>query len=213
MIPKPPPAESLNYDVIRPQVRTGDILLFRGKGPTSRIIQWGSKSPYSHAGIAARWGNRLMVFQSARRGVEVLPASTVVDKYEGQVDWWSVRSELREHVREHELMSACIEALGTPFSSFGIIRLMWLMLIRRFRGHKDTDRAPEQMFCSWYVSLAFRRAGLDLVDVSSDDCTSPGDIANSKAVELRGCLHRDPEAEGVEPVERNPDSDIGFAIQ
>ena len=57
------------------EVKDGDVLLFQGTGWLSRFIRWGSNSAYSHAGIALWWGARLMVVQSANRGVEVLPAA------------------------------------------------------------------------------------------------------------------------------------------
>src|SRR5688500_20257335 len=74
------------YTQIRGRIRTGDILLFQGTSPLSRLIRWGSGSEYSHAGFAAWWDGRLLVFQASGRGAEVLPASSAVDAYDGQVD-------------------------------------------------------------------------------------------------------------------------------
>lgn len=39
------------YNEIRPTLKTGDIVLFSGKGWSSRLIKWGTNSKWSHVGI------------------------------------------------------------------------------------------------------------------------------------------------------------------
>ena len=60
----------------------------------------------------------------------------------------------------------------------------------RITGRHDAVSLPQSMFCSQYVSLCYRNAGLDLVRDASDDLTSPAAIARSGNAELRAVLRR-----------------------
>lgn len=178
------------YADVRPHIRTGDILLFQGKSALSRFIRWGSDSTYSHAGMAAWWGPRLVVFQSAgRRGIEVLPVSRAVYDYDGRVDWWSLTEEHHAHLDRDRLVDVAITELGKPYATVGLAAVVWRMAIGRFRGTPDPKADPEAMFCSQYVSYCCRQAGLDLRPDTEDACTSPGDLATSGRLRLQAVLH------------------------
>ena len=81
--PARPRGEPVAYPDVRAQIQDGDVLLFQGTHWLSRLIRWGSKSPYSHAGVALWWGPRLMVVQAVGKGVEAVPLSHAVDRYSG----------------------------------------------------------------------------------------------------------------------------------
>lgn len=183
------------YDSIRHRVRDGDILLFQGKGFMSRFIRWGSDSPYSHAGMMAWWGPRLMVLQAAGRGVEVLPVSRAVYEYDGRVDWWTVAPGRDAELDRKELLRVAMTHLGKPYATVGLVELVWLMLLGKFRGRPDPRTDPESMFCSQYVSYCYRMAGLDLRTDTDDACTSPGDLATCGLLELRSILRYDRETQ------------------
>lgn len=185
-----PAAPRCRYDSVRERIRTGDILLFRGRGWLSRFIRWGSDSVYSHAGMAAWWGERLVVLQSAGRGVEVLPVSRAVHDYDGQVDWWSLAPEHEDALDRGALVGVAITQLGKPYATVGLVELVGRMVVGRFRGTPDPKGDPESMFCSQYVSYCYRRAGLDLREDTEDACTSPGDLADCGKLALRAVLHR-----------------------
>ncbi|MFT3925692.1 MAG: hypothetical protein QM778_24335 [Myxococcales bacterium] len=188
--PRPAAEPRVQYPSAREQIQTGDVLLFRGTSAVSRIIRWGSRSPYSHAGLAAWWGDRLIVFQAVSHGAQVIPLSSAVDAYDGQVDWWTPHAGVtvdRERLVEH-----AVTMLGRAYAFHGVFDLMWRMTQRRFRGMKDRRAAPKELFCSQYVSYCYRKAGIDLVDGTDDGSTSPGDLANSGRLVFRGILHADP---------------------
>jgi hypothetical protein len=54
----------MRYSDCKKHIKTGDIILWSGKMPHSRLIRWLTKSKWSHVGIAVWWGNRLMVLDS-----------------------------------------------------------------------------------------------------------------------------------------------------
>lgn len=182
-------APHARYGEVRSGIRTGDILLFQGTSALSRFIRWGSQSTYSHAGMAAWWGPRLVVLQAAGRGVEVLPVSSAVDDYDGRVDWWTIHPDYDAQLNRNKLVDHAITELGKPYATVGLATVVWRMAVGRFRGLPDPKADPEAMFCSQYVSYCYRVAGLDLCPDTSDDCTSPGDLALSGRLTLEATLH------------------------
>jgi hypothetical protein len=54
----------MKYDLLRPHIQNGDLILWSGTAPHSRLIRWITKSKFSHVGIAVWWGPRLMVLDS-----------------------------------------------------------------------------------------------------------------------------------------------------
>ncbi len=178
------------YPSARKQIQTGDVLLFRGTSAVSRIIRWGSRSEYSHAGLAAWWGDRLIVFQAVSHGAQVVPVSSAVDVYDGQVDWWAPRADIT--VDPEILLDYAVKMLGRAYAFNGVINLMWRMAIRRFKGLPDPKAAPKELFCSQYVSYCYRQAGVDLAKNIDDGSTSPGDLARGGLLEMKGVLRADP---------------------
>jgi hypothetical protein len=184
------------YREARSAIQTGDVFLFQGVSALSRFIRWGSKSPYSHAGIALWWRDRLMVIQSATRGVEILPASTAVERYDGQVDWWKPVDAVREATDGRRLIDAAFDELGKPFGVLPLVALVARMFRGEDQGNPDARRPSESYFCSQLVSRCYRKAGVDLVPGKADQDTSPGDLMRSGQMVLCGVLHR--HAEGVD---------------
>jgi hypothetical protein len=183
------------YPEARKQIQTGDVLLFRGTSAVSRVIRWGSRSHYSHAGLAAWWGDRLIVFQAVSHGAQVVPVSSAVDAYDGQVDWWVPKEEVR--VDPELLLNHAVDMLGRSYAFHGVLDLMWRMALRRFKGLPDPKTAPKELFCSQYVSYCYRQAGMDLVNGIDDGSTSPGDLATCGCLTMKGVLHADPAAKGA----------------
>lgn len=181
------------YPVVRAEIQTGDVLLFRGRGPFSQLIQWGSESVYSHAGFAARWEDRLLVFQATGLGASFVSLSAAVDAYDGDVDWFVPRPDVRAQLHERRLITAAVDLLGRRYGRGQILDLMWRMAMRKFRGRGDPSQAPREVFCSQYVSYCYRAGGFDLVPDTDDASTSPGDLAASGYLVHKGLLYADPD--------------------
>src|SRR6516165_2679582 len=90
-----PSAARAEYQKIRSDIQTGDILLFRGRHPLSKVIETISGAPYSHVAFLTKWDGRIIAMQADLRGVEVIPASLLVCRYEGRVEWWRLRAASR----------------------------------------------------------------------------------------------------------------------
>ncbi len=184
----------LCYQKVRKTIATGDVMLFKGKGPLSWIIRKGTGSDYSHCAIASWENERLMIYHAVFKGVKHVSASEAVEKYDGQVDWWSVRRDYTSGLDRAAIVEEARQHVGKPFATWNLVKLVGLMLIGRYKGTPDPDKAPEAMFCSWYVSRCYRIGGpLDLVEGAEDASTSPAMLQNSELLLLRGILHDDPE--------------------
>jgi hypothetical protein len=174
------PAETVDYQAIRDrEMRSGDILLFSGAYRLSGVIEWATHCPYSHVAVLSWWKDRLVAFQSDSRGVEVLPASTMVCRYNGKVDWWSLDEARRPEFNEDKFFDTALTLLGIKFGYATLFGLFVRMMLGRALGRRDSKRPPSSMFCSQFVSCCFRNALGDLAPAVNDASTSPADIMRS----------------------------------
>ena len=136
--------EKSNYPVLRERVRSGDVLAWKGKGLGSRIIRWGTNSPYTHVGIAQRVGNRVMVLEAMPGGVRMMPLSKRLPAYHVPVDrTWD--DERRDRAwQDVGLGYSYIDALITG--------------IRAYTGIRMKTRMPGR-HCSEYVGHVLGIAG------------------------------------------------------
>jgi hypothetical protein len=174
------PVETIGYQDVREHgIRTGDILLFSGAYRLSGVIEWATHCPYSHVAVLGWWKDRLVAFQSDSRGVEVLPASTMVCRYNGKVDWWSLDDARRPAFDEDKFLDTSLTLLGIKFGYATLLRLFARMMLHWTLGRADSNQPPSTMFCSQFVSCCFRNALGDLDPTVNDASTSPADIMRS----------------------------------
>jgi hypothetical protein len=174
------PDEKIDYQEVRARgIRTGDILLFSGAYRLSGVIEWTTHCPYSHVAMLGWWKDRLIAFQSDSRGVEVLPASTMVCRYNGKVDWWSLDDARRPALDEDRFFDTALTLLGIKFGYATLFGLFLRMLLKWPLGRADSIQPPSSMFCSQFVSCCFRNALADLDPAANDASTSPADIMRS----------------------------------
>lgn len=75
-----------NYEQLRPQIKSGDILLCSGNSLISSLIQKATNSVWSHIAFVIRLDSidRIMVLESVETiGVRTVPLSTYVNNYNG----------------------------------------------------------------------------------------------------------------------------------
>ena len=184
----------LKYDQVRREIKDGDILLYKGKGvlrsgfiPT--LVQLVTRSPYSHAGIAVWWNDRLMVIEAIGNGVIVNPVSLSLDRYHARVEWFSCQEEIRDEKRR-EMIRYAQEELGKGYAAWLAFRFMVKMLFTGGFDKGDPVQREKSYYCSEFVSNIYTHAGLDLRKGRSDRYMSPDDIARSPLLIPRGILQR-----------------------
>ncbi len=163
--------------------------MYRGRSLASRIIMLTTRSRYSHAGIAIWWNERLMVMEAVGKGVIVRPLSRSVDHYDGRVTLFASREPISDADRLR-LVTHAQEELGKKYGTWKAILLGIKILMQRDRDKRDTLRRARQLFCSHYVAQAYNAIGRDLKKGISDRFMTPGDVADSPALQKVAVLRK-----------------------
>jgi hypothetical protein len=180
---------TIEYDEERLRIRNADVLMYRGHSLESRVIQWATRSRYSHAGLAIWWNNRLMVIEAVGKGVVVTPLSTNIIGYHGDVEWYTSVDEIPEDLRLRMVEIAQIE-LGKEYALWRAMLLGFRRLFQRDVATRDTLKREGQLFCSHYVAEVYNAVGRDLKKGVSDRFMAPGDIASSPLLKKMGALRK-----------------------
>ncbi len=181
----------MKLDEALPQIKTGDVLLFRGRGLWSWMVKVRTKSVYTHAGVALRIKangcERVSVLEALEPwGVRLHPLDQYVAAGES-VDWYEVTDPA---VNREKVASFALRQWGLRYAwrqlLWSFSRLAWLARRVLRRPLRDVD--PERWFCSELVAAALRHAGAqtdeDLVPIA----TAPGDVARFTCLRRRGTL-------------------------
>ncbi len=179
MEPTPPVEGNVQYQSIRDEIRTGDILLFRGRRRLSRVIEWISRSPYSHVAFLTRWEDRVIAMQSDLRGVEVIPASMLVCQYEGKVEWWRLGAHYRQAFDERDFLDRALTLIGIRYGYLDLLGVGLRMLMGMTVNRKLSRVRPGTLFCSSFVSYCYENEKITINAKAGVGGTSPADFAVS----------------------------------
>lgn len=188
--------EVVDYRAARRLIRGADVLLYadvpfwRGGKWYSSLIQRASRSRYSHAGMAAWAGYRLLALQTTGFGPRRPALSTAVRRYPGKIDVYRIRPEIA-----FDADGAVREMLRIVKRPYGWWALSQTALIHlagvRFIARVDENDHAETMYppyCSAAVAQAYRRGGIDLVPNLADQYTEPGNLARSGLLQYQFTL-------------------------
>ena len=183
-----------SYSDCRVELRTGDVLLWRGRRLFSWAIRWMGRSVYSHAAIVVRihlrgGADRVMIAESVEgKGCRLVPLSSALEAG-GWIDWYRV-DDTFAWPNADAVTDAALSNLGQRYGWGSIWRIFGrrLLPVNQERSMDDAAQSGREMVCSEFVSHVLRRAGVDLVARRSDGTTEPGDLALSPLLELRGRL-------------------------
>ena len=170
---------AVKYQDIRDQIKTGDILLFNGRHWLSHVIEGISHSKYSHVAFLTRWEGRIIAMQADLRGVEVIPASMLVCRYEGCVEWWRLGDAQRHAFDGRDFLNRALTLIGIKY---GYLSLLWLgirMMLGMSVYRRFSHVRPSTLYCSQFVSYCYKNEGLDINAKAGVDGTSPSDFALS----------------------------------
>ncbi len=182
-------AAHIQYDATRSNIKNGDVLLYKGRSLNSRIIQFVTRSEYSHAGLAAWWKDRLMVLEAVGHGVIVTRLSANVALYDGDVELFTAIEDIPEPDRE-EMVHFAQEELGKQYARWKAILLGIRLLFVRETKTRDALKREKRLFCSHYVAQVYNKIQRDLKKNTSDRFMSPGDVAKSPMLRKVGILRK-----------------------
>jgi len=190
------PMATVEYDVGRPQIKNGDVLMYRGSSLESKIVRWATRSKYSHAGLAAWWNGRLMVMEAVGRGVIATPLSKNVLSYPGYVEWFTSVEDIPADQRLR-MVEFAQQELGKDYALWRAVLLGFRLLFQHDVDTRDKLRREVQLFCSHYIAETYNAVGRDLKKGVSDRFMSPGDIASSPILKKMGALTKRRSQSGV----------------
>tara|TARA_R100000808_G_scaffold12312_1_gene30754 strand:- start:1174 stop:1767 length:594 start_codon:yes stop_codon:yes gene_type:complete len=181
------------YEDNRGQIRTGDILLFSGKGPLSAGIRRFTQSKWSHVGLAIcipeidavlLWESTTMsdvpgvLTGEARQGVQLVALSERIRRYSGEISVRNLTPALdpaqirtlfafRKEMRGRPYEQSKIELIKSAYDGWG--------------GQNEEDLSS--LFCSELIAEAYQRVGVLTEDVPSNEYT-PADFSGKRLIEL-----------------------------
>ena len=154
-------------------MRAGDILLFKRNTGISKLIAWGTNSPYTHVAICVNADMNLAIEAQGRvRGQDVRKMANY--------DLFRVKQGYPYDL--DDVVSFLVSKLNNKYDYLGVIFLGLLKLfpskIMANKWQKKND-----YFCSELVWEAFAYGGLMIVDKpEGGSVVSPADIARSEVI-------------------------------
>ncbi len=185
---------SKKYSEIRDELKTGDIVLFSGKGGISAGIKWGTLSRWSHVGMILSldeydfvtiWESTTLSnisdldYQKPRKGVQLVPLSSRVNKYKGDIAIRQLGDVEFNSDNVKDLMQLRREVTGREYEK-DTLELIKAAYDGPF-GHNEEDLSS--LFCSELVAEAYQRLGLLDEEKPSNEYT-PADFSDKRGLEL-----------------------------
>lgn len=138
-----------NYEKIRPLIKSGDVVFFRGKGPGTWLIRTWTKSRWSHCGIAWVIGERVLLLEAHPfAGVRAIPMSTKKPDHWFQFDVWSGSAE-----------NVALETLGEGYGWWDCVRA----------GFGLPPRSDKSYQCAEYVIAVLKAAGKKCPEIATPE--------------------------------------------
>ncbi len=188
-----PEIESKNYDDIRPDIRSGDLLLCSGSTFFSRMIRRVTRSVWSHVAFVIRLESidRIMVLESVESvGVRTIPLSRYVRDYSGQNEGgYPGRLLLGRHksfsmVSKPEMTKMsqfAVDLFGYPYDRDEILRIGARICKNLLGFREDEVQREREYICSEYVWECYNSLNIR-VDHDTGGFITPKDFARDLKV-------------------------------
>jgi len=178
------------------ELRTADLLLFRGQSWISRLIAVGGRSKYSHAAKVDRLGSELYCVECRElKGGRIVTLASQVANYAGLIDVFSANPENKTGFDRAASAGYMRRFAGQDYGWLAVYRAAFqhLPVIRLVIDHdyelENGDRPGLPAFCSQACAMADHYGGgIDPVANLADRFTLPGDLARSSFYRYRWTL-------------------------
>lgn len=177
------------YETVRPDLQTGDLVFFSGRGPVSNVIKLATSSRWSHVGmvICAPVLDMIVLWESTTlcnvndvltglptRGVQVTALSKRLKSYDGEYGFRHLGLPQKCHGYEKIIGNLRRELDGKPYEENE-----WQLMKSAFDclDFTITNTDLSSVFCSELCAEALIRCGVLPPDIPS--CAfSPADLAD-----------------------------------
>ena len=190
------------YSEATPLIQEADILLFRGKGIMSWLIQRYGSGVHSHVGVA-HWDNKnlqCVEFRefkggrsvSLKRQVNSNPSGIDVFRAANRVDYGN-DSYVLDELTKSKITTIMLKLTGLPYGWTNICKLIkhCLPFCRLAQQNIKDNNATKIFVCSTAAAYAYRMAYIDPVPYLADSAVTPSDLARSSLFEYQFTLERD----------------------
>jgi len=174
------PAEALaswppqRYAAVRSAVRTGDLAICSGNQMFSRVIQWATKSEWSHIAMIVRLEelDRVMVLEAVQKiGVRCVPLSRWVTDFQPRGKPFTGRVVIARHDeiaratqdQMRQMSGFATGQLGCPFDAAELAKIALRICLARFGVRLPRMIQPnDEYFCSEYLDECYQRLGVTI---------------------------------------------------
>lgn len=193
----------MNYDQLRSDLKTGDIVLYSGNAPISTIIKIATSSKWSHVGMVVRvpdllfvsvWestkqGTHLLDLDSGqiRKGVQLVPLSDRILTYGGRIALRRLEGANLQNPDYERLWALRQKLSKRPYETDKIE-----LLKAAYDGPLGkNDEDLRSLFCSELVAEAYQALGLLATRKPSNEYV-PADFSSSRKLKLtKGTLGKE----------------------
>jgi hypothetical protein len=163
-----------SYADVRAQVQDGDIFLCQGRDPFSKLIQWSTKSPWSHIAIAFRIAalDKVMVIEAVEKiGVRAVALSAFCSRdsegtypYPGKI-LMARHAAFADMDKTKPMAKFAFDHLGDKFAPGEIAKIGLRIAAAKIGGEHHTPPMllpDDEFICSEFVAAAFQKAGVKI---------------------------------------------------
>jgi hypothetical protein len=179
------------YELIRSEIKTGDILLCSGNGLFSQLIQDFTNSEWSHIGMLIKFPilDILMVAESMEGvGVRIYPLSKYLEKYDGKLAIFRHSNFNNDGFDESKLLRLVFERQGDKYDKNEIARIFfrnlrhWFFMDKIFKFKNKIVKNSKDI-CSEFIAYIFIKFKIE-PPYSSFGVITPSDFAKWKELEF-----------------------------
>jgi hypothetical protein len=164
-----------NYDLVRGEIQSGDILLCSGSAAFSQLIQAATGSTWSHVAFVLRVDaiDRVMVLESVESiGVRTVPLSNYVRNYNATGKGYPGKLVLARHAdfaqltnqqKLNQMSQFAVDCFGCPYNSQDIARIAARIAMHSIQPHPaPIQLSPNTFICSEYAARCYTEIGIDI---------------------------------------------------
>ena len=199
-------AQAVPYSTLRPDLRTGDILLFHSSGVGSDVIEYFTHSLWCHAAMVWRLDDidRVLILESVDTyGVRTMALSSRVNGIPASPQPYPGKIAVARHqafpanpdpARVRAMTQFAIDRLGYPYGTLELLKIGARVGAGLIGQDVPGALKPENAYvCSEYVAKCYDAMGIEIV-VDRQGYVAPADIANDPNVQLVCGLTHDADA-------------------
>lgn len=199
-----PKKQVSNYQSVRSQIRSGDVLLCSGSGWFSKMIQRATDSVWSHVAFVMRLEaiDRVMVLESVESlGVRTVPLSKYLHDYDSQGNPYKGGFVILRHAnfdriatqaRLRKFGQFAVQLFGYPYDKHEIAKIAariaasYLPFTKKEKAELQRDT---EYICSEYVWECYRSIGID-IPYDKRGFVAPADFAKAADMKLQFVLQK-----------------------